>query len=80
MNVFLSAHVGRTSKTVIIPITHNKPDQDVTEEEQRIIKTPVNTLLKTDALLLCNLTKHFVGIPAVDGICVGIPLNGKDTS
>ena len=63
---------------VIKHITHDKPDEDVIAEENRIKDTPITTLIKSDALLLHNLKKRFWSFPAVDGVSVGMPLNGKD--
>ena len=61
-------------------IPYDKPDEDVVTEEKRIMNTPIDTLLKSDALLLRDLKKRFWTFPAVDGVSVGMPLNGNDTT
>jgi ATP-binding cassette subfamily A (ABC1) protein 3 len=48
-------------------------DDDVEEERRRINKTSIDSLLKTDSLLLRNLSKTYGDYTAVKGVCVGVP-------
>ncbi|XP_062570055.1 phospholipid-transporting ATPase ABCA3-like [Saccostrea cucullata] len=48
-------------------------DDDVEEEKRRINKTSIDSLLKTESLLLRNLSKSYGSYTAVKGVCVGVP-------
>lgn len=48
-------------------------DDDVENERRRVNKTSIDSLLKTDSLLLKNLSKSYGSYTAVRGVCVGIP-------
>ena len=58
-------------------LKHKEPDEDVNAEMERIKSTPLKSLLQTEALCLYSLRKRYWSLPAVDDVCVGIPLNGE---
>lgn len=64
--VVKTAEVGTTSDAI-------PDDDDVEEERRRINKTAIDSLLKTDSLLLRNLNKSYGSYSAVKGVCVGVP-------
>ena len=47
-------------------------DDDVALERTRITTTPLNNLMKTDSLLLCELQKYYGNFLAVDRISMGV--------
>ena len=48
-------------------------DSDVAAERERIVRTPVERLATTDAVILRQLTKFYGRFLAVDRLSVGIP-------
>lgn len=64
--VVKSAEVGTTSDAI-------PDDDDVEDERRRINKTGIDSLLKTDSLLLRNLSKSYGSYSAVKSVCVGVP-------
>lgn len=64
--IVISAEVGTTSDAI-------PDDDDVEDERRRINKTSIDSLLKTDSLLLRNLSKSYGSYSAVKSVCVGVP-------
>jgi ATP-binding cassette subfamily A (ABC1) protein 3 len=53
--------------------SHIEEDDDVVRERIRILNSDVDSLLRSDSLIMQDLYKYYGDFLAVDGISVGIP-------
>ncbi|XP_059176010.1 phospholipid-transporting ATPase ABCA3-like [Physella acuta] len=68
INVSSKNYTSQMSRDSVV-----QEDEDVAKERERIDSTPQSTLIRSDKLVLKNLTKYYDDFRAVDHLSVGIP-------
>jgi len=65
--------VGMAAADHGVPAAAAAEDSDVAAERERIVRTPVERLATTDAVILRQLTKFYGSFLAVNRLSIGIP-------
>ncbi|XP_059164224.1 phospholipid-transporting ATPase ABCA3-like [Physella acuta] len=75
---YMTRRIEKFGRGVDIP-TATESDEDVYQERQRILHSGFDDLVRTDALILVNVSKKYIintkVLTAVDNTCLGIPKN-----